>query len=55
METKARNAPFGSGQLTFRAPEIRLRGFQGLDKRKNRLPTGDVMVMLFVPLVVVMA
>ena len=31
-----------------------LRAFQGLDRRKNSLPTGGVRVMLFVPLAVVM-
>jgi hypothetical protein len=31
---------------------MRCHAFQGLLKRKNKLPVGGVMVMLFVPLLV---
>jgi hypothetical protein len=37
----------------FPVSDTLLSEFQGLDKRKNRLPVGGVMVMLFVPLAVV--
>jgi hypothetical protein len=41
-------ACLASGASTLR------HAFQGLLKRKNKLPVGGVMVMLFVPLLVVM-
>jgi hypothetical protein len=37
------------------APDALPPAFQGLDSRKNKLPLGGVMVMLFVPLAVMMA
>jgi hypothetical protein len=38
--------------VCFQVPDALLHAFQGLLNRKNKFPTGDEMVMLFAPLLV---
>jgi hypothetical protein len=40
--------------VRFQVSVTLLHAVQGLDRRKNKLPVGGVMVMLLVPLAVVM-
>jgi hypothetical protein len=49
---RATRGPSISSTRNSQAPDALLHAFQGFLKRKNKFPTGGVMVMLVVPLLV---
>jgi hypothetical protein len=51
---RATRGPSISSTRSSQAPDALPHAFQGFLKRKNRFPVGDVMVMLFVPLLVLL-